>query len=206
MAVMESEMRVSKEASARNRTALLQSASRLFREKGIDGVGVAEVAREAGLTHGALYAHFPSKDALAAEAFSSGFAAALDGIRAWAADRDPGFEDYVAVLLSASMRDRLGTGCPMTASASEAGRQGPAVSRSFADAFEQEVAVIEATLAPDGPPSTRRSLAIATVASQIGAIAVSRAVNKAVPALSDDVLAAVRDMILKAREGSAPMG
>ena len=62
-------MFVSKEQTALNRDALLQAASRLLREKGIDGVGVAEIAKEAGLTHGALYKHFPSKDVLAAEAF-----------------------------------------------------------------------------------------------------------------------------------------
>jgi TetR/AcrR family transcriptional repressor of nem operon len=61
---------VSREQTALNRGSLLQAASRLFREKGIDGVGVAEIAKEAGLTHGALYKHFPSKDVLAAEAFS----------------------------------------------------------------------------------------------------------------------------------------
>src|ERR1700723_823730 len=64
-----SEVFVSKATTELNRGALLGAASRLFREKGIDGVGVAEIAKEAGLTHGALYKHFPSKDALAAEAF-----------------------------------------------------------------------------------------------------------------------------------------
>lgn len=66
-------MRVSREKAAQNRIAILQAASHLFRKRGIDGVGVAEIAKEAGLTHGALYAHFPSKDALVAEAFSHGF-------------------------------------------------------------------------------------------------------------------------------------
>ena len=55
-------MRVSKEKAGENRVALLQAASRLFRRRGIDGVGVADIAREAGLTHGALYARFKSKD------------------------------------------------------------------------------------------------------------------------------------------------
>lgn len=115
-----------------NREALLRAASKLFREKGIDGVGVADVAREAGLTHGALYAHFSSKDALAAAAFSEGFAGNMAAMRAWAGDRSPSFADYVAALMSERMRDRLATGCPMAASASEAGRQGEAFSESFA--------------------------------------------------------------------------
>src|ERR1700686_1557683 len=68
----DSPMKVTKEKAAENRAALVQAAGRLFRERGIDGVGVAEISKKAGLTHGALYAQFPSKEALAAEAFASG--------------------------------------------------------------------------------------------------------------------------------------
>jgi AcrR family transcriptional regulator len=64
-------MKVTKEKATENRAALLRAASRLFQERGIDGVGVAEISKKAGLTHGALYAQFPSKEALAAEAFTS---------------------------------------------------------------------------------------------------------------------------------------
>ena len=63
-------MKVSKEQVAQNREALIQAAARMFREHGIDGVGVAEICKRAGLTHGALYAQFASKNALAAEAFA----------------------------------------------------------------------------------------------------------------------------------------
>src|SRR5258708_14488391 len=63
-------MKVTKEKSAENRAALTRTASRLFQERGIDGVGVAEISKAAGLTHGALYAQFPSKQALPAEALA----------------------------------------------------------------------------------------------------------------------------------------
>src|SRR5271167_5277992 len=78
-------MKVTKEKSAENRAALIETAGRLFRERGIDGVGVAEISKKAGLTHGALYAQFPSKEALAAEAFTSGLTPVLEQI---IADRD----------------------------------------------------------------------------------------------------------------------
>ena len=65
-------MKVSKEQAAQNRAKLIETAARLMRERGIDGVGVAEIGKAAGLTHGALYAHFPSNDALAAEALAFG--------------------------------------------------------------------------------------------------------------------------------------
>ena len=61
----DTQLKVSKEKAAENRAALVQAAGILIRERGIDGVGVAEISQKAGLTHGALYAQFPSKDALA---------------------------------------------------------------------------------------------------------------------------------------------
>src|SRR5712675_3222887 len=78
-------LKVTKEKAAENRAALVQAAGRLFRERGIDGVGVAEISMKAGLTHGALYAQFPSKEALAAEAFAAAFKRGLEQITA---DRD----------------------------------------------------------------------------------------------------------------------
>jgi TetR/AcrR family transcriptional repressor of nem operon len=184
-------MRVSKEQAAQNRVAILQAASRLFRSKGIDGVGVAEIAKEAGLTHGALYAHFPSKDALVAEAFSYGFQGNMADTRKWVGDRHLSFEDYLDGLLSKHMRDKLETGCPMAASASEIGRQGCAVSESFTRAFQELVDVLEKSLEDGIPAAEKRRLAIAGVVAEIGGIAVSRAIAQTDAALADEVLQAV---------------
>jgi TetR/AcrR family transcriptional repressor of nem operon len=191
-------LRVSKEKSAQNREALLLAASRLFREKGVDGVGVAEIAKEAGLTHGALYAHFPSKDILAAEAFSHGFAERMERARAWAGDRHPSFEENLGSLYTTRQRDDLTTSCPMTASASDVGRQGEALSRSFSEAFEEEVAMMAGAIDETMPQDARRQLAVASIAAQIGAIAVARAVAKTDAALSEEVLLATRDTIAAA--------
>ena len=137
-------MRVSKEKAAENRVALLHAASRLFRQRGIDGVGVADIAKEAGLTHGALYAHFKSKDELAAEAFSYGFEGNMADTRAWAGDEMsavPGVSRRAALHLRCATD--METGCPLAASASEIGRQGCAVSASFTRAFEEMTAMLE---------------------------------------------------------------
>src|ERR1700749_4808354 len=104
-------MFVSKETTELNRASLLRAASRLFRQKGMDGVGVAEIAKEAGLTHGALYKHFPSKDVLAAEAFSHAVAN-----KNAAGDRKQSFEERLDAMFSIKHRDNLADGCPMTAS------------------------------------------------------------------------------------------
>jgi TetR/AcrR family transcriptional regulator, transcriptional repressor for nem operon len=188
------QMRVSKEQAETNRISLLQAAGRLFNEKGFDGVGVAEVAKEAGLTHGALYAHFPSKDALATEAFSDGIAHRLVAMRGLKLT----FEGYLDAMFSTRHRDNLANGCPMTASASEIARQGPAVATSFAQAFEETVAVLEESIEGDLSASQKRHLAISALAAQIGAIAVARAVANVDPLLSKEVLRAVRETVTSA--------
>ena len=182
-------MRVSKEQAETNRTALLEAAGRLFNEKGFDGVGVAEVAKEAGLTHGALYAHFPSKDALAAEAFSDSIAHRLVAMRR----RKRTFEEYLDAMFSIEHRDNLANGCPMTASASEIARQGIAVSTSFAQAFQETVAVLEESIDGKMPASQKRHLAVSALTAQIGAMAVARAVARVNPSLSKEVLRTLRE-------------
>jgi TetR/AcrR family transcriptional repressor of nem operon len=188
-------MRVSKEKAAENRAALLQAASRLFRERGIDGTGVADIAKDAGLTQGALYAHFDSKDELAAEAFAYGFEGNMAQAREWARGRTPKFGDFLDGLLSIYMRDNVATGCPMAASASEIGRQGCALSASFTNAFQRQTALLEKSLENTISLSERRRLALAAVAAEIGAIAVSRAIAKTDAALADEVLQAVRETL-----------
>jgi TetR/AcrR family transcriptional regulator, transcriptional repressor for nem operon len=185
-------MRVSKEKAAENRIALLQAASRLFRQWGISGAGVADIAKEAGLTQGALYAHFSSKDELAAEAFSYGFEGNMARAREWAGDRNPQFEEHLDGLLSTYMRDNVEMGCPMAASAAEIARHGCAVSASFTDAFARQSALLEKSLEDTIPVSEKRRLALAAVAAEIGAIAVSRAIAKTDATLADEVLQAVR--------------
>lgn len=184
-------MRVSKEQAETNRTSLLQAAGRLFNEKGFDGVGVAEVAKEAGLTHGALYAHFPSKDALAAEAFTDGIDHRLAAMRR----RKRTFEEYLDAMFSIEHRDNLADGCPMTASASDIARQGTAVATSFARAFMETAAVLEESIESEMPASEKRHVAISALAAQIGAIAVARAVAKVNAPLSKEVLRAVRETV-----------
>ncbi|NTF16441.1 TetR/AcrR family transcriptional regulator [Agrobacterium tumefaciens] len=184
-------MKVSKEKSAENRSALLSAASRLFRLHGVDGVGVNEIAKAAGLTQGALYAHFGSKEALVAEAFSYGFDGKVAEVTAWAAGREPPFEEYLAGLLSTSMRDSIDTGCPMAASFSEVARQGAPVSNSFVSAFTQQVDLLEKSLDSSIKAPLRRRIALAAAASEIGAVAVSRAMTKADPGLADEVLGSV---------------
>jgi TetR/AcrR family transcriptional repressor of nem operon len=189
-------MFVSKETTGLNRGALLGAASRLFREKGIDGVGVAEIAKKAGLTHGALYKHFPSKEVLAAEAFYHPIA--TRNAEADVSNQGVGrsFEDYLDAMFSIEHRDNLANGCPMTASASEIARQGPVVAGSFTRAFKEKVTVLETSIKGRMSAPQRRQLAVAALAAQIGAIAVARAVAKVDASLSNEVLQSVHEMVM----------
>jgi TetR/AcrR family transcriptional repressor of nem operon len=188
-------MKVSKEKAAENRAALVQAAGLLFRERGIDGVGVAEISKKAGLTHGALYAQFPSKEALAAEAFAS---AAREGFEEITADRNgrlPTLTDFLDSYLSVEHRDNLATGCPMSASASEIARQDKVVCERFKEGFEQIVAVIESRLDTPAIRAEKHQRALAVMATLIGGVAASRAIAKADPQLSNEILRAVRRIV-----------
>jgi TetR/AcrR family transcriptional repressor of nem operon len=187
-------MKVTKEKAAENRAALVRAAGRLFRERGIDGVGVAEISKKAGLTHGALYAQFPSKEALAAEAFAYGLKPGLE----MTADRDgrpAALADFLDHYLSLEHRDNLAAGCPMAASASEVARQDKVICERFAEGFEQFVAVVERGLGASPVKAENRQRALAMMAAMIGGVAASRAVAKTDPKLASQILRAVRGIV-----------
>jgi TetR/AcrR family transcriptional repressor of nem operon len=188
-------VKVTKEKSSENRAALVQAAGRLFRERGIDGVGVAEISKTAGLTHGALYAQFPSKGALAAEAFASGLKPGFEKMRADRAGRPAALTDFIDDYLSIDHRENLAGGCPMSASASEIARQDKIVCERYTEGFEQAVALIERGLGAPPGKADKRQRALAMMAAMIGGVAASRAVAKADPKLSNEILRAVRQIV-----------
>ena len=188
-------MKVTKEKVTENRAALVAAAGRLFRERGIDGVGVAEISKKAGLTHGALYAQFSSKEALAAEAFASGLKPGLEKMTADRDGRPASLADFLDDYLSFEHRDNLAAGCPMSASASEIARQDKMVCERFTEGFEQLVALIEPGLAASPVKADNRQRALAMMAAMIGGVASSRAVAKVDPKLSNQILRAVRQIV-----------
>ena len=107
-------MRVTRKQAAANREKVLDVAGTLFRERGFDGIGVADIMKRAGLTHGGFYGQFASKDDLAAEATARVF-----GKAGWqerqTGKADPSFGDVVRGYLSPRHRDDPGTGCWLAA-------------------------------------------------------------------------------------------
>jgi len=185
-------VRVSREQAAANRETLVDAAGRLFRVRGVDGVGVAEVAKEAGLTHGALYAHFPSKEMLAAEALKSGMQKSLSDVKASAGDAQPTLGGYLDFLLSRHMRDAMEEGCPMTASGSEIARGSADQRKELRERADLRLEPLAAAAPPQMTDDERRALAITAIAAELGAIVISRGILKSDPALADGVLETVR--------------
>jgi len=201
-------MKVTKEQAQQNRQALLDAAGRLFKKHGIDGIGVAEVSREAGLTPGALYKHFADKQDLAAQAFSHAFRRGFDRVNAPPPGAQRPVDTYLKAYLSPRLRDDLEAGCPLIASACETGRQGEQLSQSFADAFVEFRASVESALPDTGDAAQRAALASVFVAAFVGANAISRGVVKADRDLANEVLDQVRGVLasLASTPGCAKTG
>ncbi|MFZ1430710.1 MAG: helix-turn-helix domain-containing protein [Geminicoccaceae bacterium] len=183
-------MRVTKEKAAEHRAAIVTAASRLFRQRGFDGVGVAEIMKAAGLTHGGFYGHFASKEALAAEACGEAFVHSMTRLQPGAAD----ILDYLDSYLSELHRDRPDKGCPMAAFADEIARQSTPVQSEFTTGTAQFIDVLVQRLEHFQGEGTaeRRSRAIAILAAMVGGMALARATAGTSPELSADILASVR--------------
>ena len=179
-------VRVTRKQSAANREKVLDVAGTLFRERGFDGIGVADIMKRAGLTHGGFYGQFVSKDDLAAEA-----TARVLGNRGWqerlTGKANPSFADVVRGYLSPRHRDDPGTGCLIAALGSDATRPPRAVRRALTDGCRVRLDAW-LKLVPGRSMAARREKALVTMAALVGALIIARAVDD--PALSDEVLEA----------------
>ena len=184
-------MKVTKTQALENRARIVETASTLFRERGYDGVGVADLMAAAGFTHGGFYKHFGSKADLMAEAAASGFsksAANIAGVDAAA---------FVKEYLSRPHRDSLGTGCTLAALSGDAARQPESIKRAFAAGIESELAILAREDGALGKIAKREARAkrIDTLAHVVGALVLSRACPDDSP-LADEILEVCRTQIL----------
>src|SRR5271170_2772633 len=182
-------MKVSRIQAAENHERILDIATRLFRERGIDGIGVADLMEAAGLTHGGFYGHFESKEDLVVQAC----ARAVSRMRQnWTTvvDQSTGdpLEALAATYLTPKHRDGAGRGCPMAALGPEIARQGPAVRRAFTDELRPFLEYLSG-IVQGSSSGVRRQKALAAYASMVGALVISRTVDD-IP-LSNEILAAV---------------
>jgi TetR/AcrR family transcriptional repressor of nem operon len=193
-------LRLTKEQAEQNRRLIVETASRMFRLQGLENVAVADVMKESGFTHGGFYNHFKSKDDLATEAVASAFdhsAKNLSEEIASGSDPQKALNAILADYLSPAHRDTCTGGCPAPAFPADAARSGKDVQAAFAEGIESYLEIFAAQM--DGDKREARQRAVALLSGIVGALLLSRAVKKAQPKLSDELLSSARKQICKQR-------
>ncbi|MDX3853963.1 TetR/AcrR family transcriptional regulator [Streptomyces sp. AK02-01A] len=199
--------RITKEDKARNRQNIVEAAGRMFRSQGIDAVGIADLMKAAGLTHGGFYNHFQSKNALAVEVCNASFAASL-GLLAQTVNEGPNtggspLERVVADYLSTVHRDAEDGGCPSASLVTDAGRQSEDVQTAYAEGVEGYLTGFSAEIIREAEekgeridPGEARRRAVRLLSEMVGSMTLARAVRRVEPALSDEILRTSRDGVL----------
>lgn len=159
-------MRITKEKKQENHDRIVAIASEMFRERGFDGVGVADLMEKAGLTHGGFYNHFASKEALIAEAATKGFVATSERYAGF------GVGTVIDAYISRTHRDSRGQGCPAAALSGEAARLPEDTRAVFGEGIAGLVSALENGLAEQ---PNARAQAISLLAQAVGAVVLSRA-------------------------------
>ena len=176
--------RYAKEHKDATRQRITEAAGRRFKRDGIDGSGIATLMKDAGLTNGAFYAHFESKDDLVATIVADQLHGQGEWIRQTATD-GAGIERIVREYLSPAHRDSPEDGCPSAALLDEIGRCSDAIRQAYTDGVLSFIDAIAAVLAPDDPESVRaRTLGV--YAQLVGTMQLSRALTD--KRLADEIL------------------
>jgi TetR/AcrR family transcriptional repressor of nem operon len=180
-------MRVSKEQAAQNRQKLLTAAARLFREQGISATGVDAITKDTGLTHGAFYSQFGSKEAVTAEAIRNALSESRGRWQRLAQrqGRENAFSSIVTAYLSQDHRDVSGRGCVVAALGGEIAKQAAPVRDAFTAEFKDALNLLAEVMSGDDAARGDDD-AIVAFATMAGAVILARAVSDA--ALSDRIL------------------
>ncbi|MGJ0507398.1 MAG: TetR/AcrR family transcriptional regulator [Methylocystis sp.] len=186
-------MRVSRTQAAENRATVINVASRLFRERGFDGIGLKDLMKGAGLTQGAFYKQFASKEDLAAQASRRALESAFNRwSAAMAAKPEDPLGAVLAFYLSMGHREQKMDGCPLVALAADAARQGGEVRASFEAGIKAHLEVLSRLVA-ETEDSDAKGKAMTVLSLMVGAVTLSRAVND--PDLAQSVLDAAAEQI-----------
>lgn len=180
-------MRYSQTHKQETRAKVLKAAAGALRARGPDGVAVAEIMAEVGLTHGGFYAHFPSKEALVAAAIDEAFGQSRGRFDRLLSGLPPAeaFARFVDLYVSREHRDVPARGCPIATLASELPRQGAAVRAAYERGVQALIARVAAWL-----PAEHRDQAASLVAEMAGAVVLSRGISN--PDAADRLLADAR--------------
>jgi len=182
---------------------IVDAAARAIRRHGYAGVGVAEVMKEAGLTHGGFYAHFESRDALLVEALERAGRDSVDAVKRTAEQRAlkgvSAFRSLVESYLADAHLASLETGCPVAALGCDMPRQSPTVREASAVRVQRLVAAVRATL-----PNAPRATAGVVAGTLVGSLQLGRALGD--NAEGRALLAAARKALIQQHELPAAAG
>ena len=188
-------MRYSKEHKQETHARIVKKASIRLREKGAHGIGVADLMKEAGLTHGGFYAHFDSREALVIEAFNYAMDRATERWRKMAEQTPPEqrLSSIVDSYLTPIHRDDPGHGCAVPTLGAEIARESAKTRKAFAVKLEQMIDMM-ADQVQDVPRKAARKQAMATLATMMGTLVLSRIAGSG--EFSDEILGAGREAVL----------
>jgi TetR/AcrR family transcriptional repressor of nem operon len=188
-------MRYSRQHKIETHARIVKKASVRLREKGAHGIGVADLMKEAGLTHGGFYAHFASREALVIEAFAYAMERSTQRWHKLAEQTAP--EKRLATIVDSYLtrvhRDDPGHGCAVPALGAEIARESPKTRRAFAAKLEQMIDMMAEQI-PHVPRKAARKQAMATLATMMGTVVMSRIAGNG--EFSDEVLGAGREAVL----------
>ena len=181
-------MGYSKSDKAETHTRIVRVAAKRFRERGLEGIGVADVMKEAGVTVGGFYKHFGSRDELVVEALATAF----KDLDVWE-EHTPDMAHVLQNYLTETHRDAPGTGCPMGALLGDMTRGSKSARALYTERVKRCLAFFSALL-PCSPRPDRRGRALLILSALLGALNLSRAVSD--PNLSREILQRVRDELI----------
>jgi len=188
-------MRYSREHKLETHARIVKKASERLREKGAHGVGVADLMKEAGLTHGGFYAHFDSREALVIEAFAYAMDRSTERWRKLAEATPP--EKRLATIVNSYLtpthRDDPGHGCAVPTLGAEIARESPRTRKAFAAKLEQMIDMLAAQI-PELPRKAARKQAMAVIATMMGTLVLARVAGNG--DFSDEILGAGREALL----------
>jgi TetR/AcrR family transcriptional repressor of nem operon len=202
---------VSREQAAENRRAIVAAATQLFRERGVDAVGLSELMKHAGFTQGGFYNHFKSKAALVAEVLASAMAERTAQLamtaKAPVGASTTALGHYVSFYLSRAHRDDIDHGCPVAGFAGDAPRLAAGAQSHFAGGLDDQITLLAGLIAESGSPAaigelkTLRERVISLHCQMVGALVLSRSVAQVAPAHSNEILENVQRDILASIDG-----
>jgi TetR/AcrR family transcriptional regulator, transcriptional repressor for nem operon len=195
-------MRYSREHKQETHARIVRKASVRLREKGAHGIGVADLMKEAGLTHGGFYAHFDSREALVIEAFNYAMDRSTERWRKMAEETPPEkrFAAVVDSYLTALHRDDPGHGCAVPTLGPEIARESAKTRKAFAAKLDEMIGMM-ADQVPELPRKAARKQAIAALSTMAGALVLSRVAGSG--EFSEEILGAGREAALGATKAPA---